>query len=297
MAQKTSFFDLFVMTVKNDREEDMNLGDLLLNQPIRYKVSGSEGSIILLDKFRNSDGMIVGTVAHNQHLNLPSYHDDDTGDTGDLPIPDTAGLAHSTILLYDPILKILAVESKQKGVSITQVCRLFERNYSLAYIHSELVINPLQMVRIDNLTEMTSFNIRVAKVTGGELLTSSTASNNQIINAAHETNANILEVKLGMGYSRNSGLNRARIREFIRSFLPFIDPTGGEVERLEVRGYDETIDDDKIQVIDLVQNRERIKIQYESTRFDGQQLLNQKYGLLLTRYNARRGLLRQAYGS
>ncbi|MBS0646418.1 MAG: hypothetical protein JSR97_07475 [Verrucomicrobia bacterium] len=292
MALKTLNFDVFKLITTNDQQDLVKFETILLNKLAAYRtLPKSSGPILLIGDISKNGKFIYGTLAHNQMNDLPPTLDSATGETGELPIKDTQGLAYYTSFLFDTELQMIAYESKQNGVSLKSFLEFFEMNYSLPPIESEIVIDPIEIQRLNKMSVIKKFYVKIAKVENGAIFNSNKASFKQIINSADGTNTNTLEYTITSARSKDGSLTLNKVKQMAKDLLKYKETE--EVEKMVITGKE--TDEDPADVIDFIANKVRISIKVERKRFSTNFALKEKYDLLTEEYKKVHPHLIKAY--
>lgn len=292
MALKTINFDVFKLTATNDQQDIVPFEKILLKKLSNYQTLGkSTGPILLIGDITKNGKFLFGTLAHNQMNDLPPALDSATGETSELPIKDTQGLAYYTSFLFDPELQMIAYESKQNGVSLKSYLEFFEMNYSLPPIESEIVIDPIEIQRLNKMGVIKKFYVKIAKVENGAIFNTNKSSFKQIIDSADGTNTNLLEYTITSGRSRDGSLSLNKIKQMAKDLLKYKDTE--EVEKMIITGKE--TEEDTANAIDFIANKVRISIKVERKRFSTTFALKEKYDLLTEEYKKVHPHLLKAY--
>lgn len=292
MPLKTLNFDAFKLKVTNDQQDLIPFETILLDKRSAYRVLvKSSGPISVIADISRNGKFIYGTLAHNQMNDLPPFLDTTTGETGELPLTDTQGLAHYTSFLFDPELQFVIYESKQNGVSLKSFLEFFELNYSLPAIESEIVIDPIEIQRLNKMSVIKKFYVKIAKIENGEIFNSKKTSFKQIIESADGTNTNALEYTITSGRGRDGSLTLNKVKQMAKDLLKFKETE--EVEKMVISGKE--TEEAPTDTIDFIANRVRIPIKVERKRFSTNFALKEKYDLLTEEYKKLQPHLIKAY--
>ncbi|TKK65422.1 hypothetical protein FC093_20135 [Ilyomonas limi] len=294
MAYKKINFDVFKLSAYNSVDDIIGFETVLLNVLSSYRpIHKNTGPISLSDAVKQHGKFIVGTLAHTQMNDLPNYRNTQTGETGQLPLNDEQGLDYNTSFLFDKELQMLALESKKNGVSLQLFCNFFQHNYDLNKLETEIVIDPIEMQKLQRMSVVKKFKVKIAKVANGEIFSDGgkRQSFGQIIDSADGTNTDTLEYVLTASRLKSDSLNVNKIKQFIRELLIFRDTE--EVTKLELTGKED--EDAASYPINFIGSRVRFQIEVERKRFSESFALQEKYSLLKESYNKIRPNLLKAY--
>jgi len=292
MLKKTINFDTFKLVTIDRENNEIPFESCLEKSSKKYRsFTDRSGPVELVGKIVSENGFFMGTMSHNQMIDLPPVQDMETGEVSQLDLKETQGLGHYSSFLFDPHLQFIIYESKMTGVTLNAFCRFFELNYNLPEIQTEFVLDPQDIERMSRMDTIKKFHVKIAKNETGDIFGSKKVGFGQIIDSADDTNSNELEYTIKASRLRDSSLNRTKITNFVRAFSKHIQTE--EVTKLEVTGRE--IEDNASRVIDFVANRVRIKIQVEKQRFSSSFALEEKYTMMQREYNLIRSRLLKGY--
>jgi hypothetical protein len=274
------------------QNEPIHFGSVLLSKLHRYrKVNKASGLIVLVGDIEKRNHFIFGTLAHNQMNDLPQSWDHETGEAGDLALTPSQGLAHYTSFLFDPALEMIAYESKVNGVHIKHFISFFEMNYNLSRIESDIVIDPIEVERLNRMTVIKKFHVQIARVENGTIFKNPKSSFHQIIQSADGTNTNVLEFTLKASRLEGGSLTPPRIKQMVRDLLRF--KATEEVNKLALTGKES--DKSPSKIINFIANRVRLTIKVERKRFTSHFALQERYQKVEKEYTSIRPHLLKAY--
>lgn len=278
MALKTLNFDIYKLKIVNENNDLIRFETILLNKLPNYKsLNKSSGPILIIGEIFKDGKFIYGTFAHNQMNELPPTLDTATGETSQLPIKDTQGLAYYTSFLFDPELQMIAFESNLNGVSLNSFCEFIEYNYSLSNpIESEIVIDPIEIQKLNKMGVIKKFQVKITKVENGEIFNSKKSSFKQIIDSADGTNTNTIEYTLSSGRAKNNSLSLNKLKQIVKDLMKYKETE--EVEKLIITGRE--TEESSLDLIDFVSNKVRISFKVERKRFSTNFAIIEKYNLL-----------------
>lgn len=248
----------------------------------------SEGFVDMYGEIKKKAGYVMGTLVHSQMSDIPPGYDKNTRKLNPLNLSDSQGLGYPTSFIFDFNANILMTEVVRNGVSAGSFCKFIKTNLDLPAFEAALVINPADYDKFSKMTELTRFEVRVAKIEDGKLLNGKAPQGlHQIMDSADKTNTNTLIYKLAS--TRNESLNLNTIRRFVNSFLKFKDSE--EVEILKIMGR-ETEEDSPL-AIDFIKQRLKDFITVEKQRLIGSFYIEDKYKKMEEVYDKHReGLIR-----
>lgn len=281
MAIKIINFDLYKLKVKNFEGDSVQFENILLDKLELYKsIHVGTDQVSIIDTIKKEGKFIFGTLAHTQLSDLPPTLDITTGEPGEIPLKESQGLAYYTSFLFDPELQMIAYESKKNGVTLNSFLGFFQLNYNLNPIESEIVIDPIELERLNRMGLIKKFQVKIAKVVNGSIFNSNKSSFKQIINSADDTNTNVLEYTLTADRGNGNGLSINKIKQIVKDLLAYKETD--EVEKLIITGKE--TDESATDVIDFIANRVRISIKVERKRLSSDFALSDKYFYVTEQY-------------
>jgi hypothetical protein len=292
MAKKTLNFDLFKLACTNQQHEPLKFEALLDDKsaPLVALPRGA-GQVIIEGDIVKRGNFYFGTLAQIHMNDLPPAYDISTLKLEDLPLRPTQGLAYPTSFLFDKELQMIAFESKKNGVGLQSFCEFYERNFQVPQIETQIVIDPIEMQRLNDMTIIKKFQVKVAKVVNGEVFNQRKKSFKQIIASADGTNTNTLEYILTSERGKSTSLKVTKIKQMTRELLQFRE--NEEVEKLVITGKED--EDNASRAIDFIANKVRLKFSVERERFSSAFSTSEKYEKLEEEYADILPSLRKAY--
>lgn len=268
MASTTNFL-LFKVTVEpyeNDDESYVNLTEMLDDPKPSYEAMTSGGDRFELDgTIRKTHNIYYGTFCLVQTNELPTIvrvgsEPEDLLNGED----DSTGLGHYTSFFYDPSREMIGVQSNRNGISANGIAMFFKRNYYTKAVYFEYVINPAELARLNNITQINSFEISIAKLQNADAFghANDQVAFKEITAIADSTNANVFRLYFGVGYEKESSLTKSSILKYARSIMRKRQDTN--VTKIEVRGREG--DEEFIQIIDLINNKIKLVVSLPRTR-------------------------------
>jgi len=261
-----NFFQLVPLEEENEKEAgkaQLNaIKTVLATLPATFlPINLSESRVYLYGSIIQRNGLYFGTLLRNQVANIPPSYDETDAKLEPLPFSNTQGLAYQTSFLFDPTYRILMLESVKNGVGISTVCDFINLNYPNVSIQPALVIDPQKLQDFFNMTTISRFSVKIAKLESGSIFSNKTnTSLGQIIKSADKTNTDTIEYALTA--HRKNSLNKGRISGLVRSLLRYNDTE--EVQKLLVVGKED--DEGRRESIDLIDQKLRDSIEVERVR-------------------------------
>lgn len=290
MATKTINFNISKLVLKNADGEIVNLAEVWDLNRTNYGDVLQNGSPISLIEIKQEGKFIFGTLAHTQMSDLDPVMDSKTKKIiGEIPLEDTQGLGHFTSFLYDKELSMIVYESRQMGVTLSSFCKFFEKNYQTAPIETEFVLDPQELAKLDKLTLIRKFSVKIAKVENGSIFHNKKSSFERIIKSADNTNTNTLEYTITA--DRGEGLTLNKVKQMTKDLFQY--KGSDEVKKLEITGKE--TEEQAAEVINFVTNQVRVSIKVARERFSQSFTLKEKYALVEDEYMKSRPHLLLAY--
>src|SRR6185437_306450 len=256
----TTTFMLFRVTVDphDDDQSYTSLREILDDPLAEYQKMAINGARFELDgPVRRTHGIYYGTFCLIQTQELPPMVKAG-GEPRELLAgeDDDTGLGHYTSFFYDPKYEMVGVQQNRNGISANGVAAFFKRNYHIRSILFEVVINPAELARLNNLTEIKSFQISIAKMENASAFSgkSDSMAFRQVTKIADDTNANVFTLQFGVGYQRDATLRKGSVIDYIRSILRKANVT--DVTKIEIKGREQ--DEDSLHVVDLINNKVKL---------------------------------------
>ena len=250
-----NFFQLNPETENPDTDEHKeqlkSIGDIFTQLPTSFQsIHLSESRVSIYGNIEKNGSYYLGTLIRNQISSIPPSFDEAASKLTKLPLGDEQGLAYPTSFLYDPNVRIVMIESVRNGVSIGTFCSFLNKNFHNGdKVHPSLVINPAKISEFNNMTMITKFQVKIARIQSGTIFNSKkNTSIGQIIHSSDNTNTDTLDYALSVR-KKSSSLNPSKIRNLVNSFLKYDDSK--EVRKLIITGKeDEDSTSDTINFID-----------------------------------------------
>lgn len=292
-----NFFQLVPTRAKTDEEYKLQfkqLGDALRNiDKLNVPLSRSEDLIAQYGEIDKKGSLIFGTLVKVQMTNIPPSFTPTTQMLNPLNLTEDQGLGFPTSFMFDPEVNILMIESVRDAVGTAAFCRLIMQNMDIPAFEAAIVINPADLEKFYNMTSITKFEVRIAKLENGSIFQESgKKSVNQIISSADKTNTDVLEYKLSTSRT-NPSLSVSRVKGFVKDLLGYKETE--EVKMLKITGKE--IDDERAVPIDFIKQRLRGFISMEKQRLIGNFYIKEKYEKMAELYNKHRSGLISAYRS
>lgn len=257
------YFLYKVSLISSDPDENVTLEQLINNWPKRpVSIFKNGNEIIASEVIQNKFNLYYGFFVLIQKNQLPPKVK-----VGEIPEDiltddEDAGLGHYTSFIYDPSNHIICIQQNKNGVTANGIAYFLKRNFEIKEALFEIVIDPEDLAKVSKMSKITSFEISIAKPTNGEsFLENRGSSIKEITNWADDTDANVLTLKIGMGYERSASLRKSKIIDTIRSIMKLGQ---GEIRKIEIKGAEK--DEDNLAVLDLINNRVNIVVQFCQVR-------------------------------
>lgn len=287
MATKNIKFNFFKIEFHSDNFENFKQA-LLTKIESPFPASSVNGNIHLLEEPRDFNGLICGTLIHNQMFGIPDSFDDKTKKNSKLNLTETQGLGYQTAFLFDPVIDFLIFESNKNGVSINNFINYYGINLKPDTLSHEIVIDPGDISKLENFKVIKKFRVKVAKIQNGAVFADKKSSFYSIGKAADISNSNYLDYTISA--ERKSSLKLGIIKNYVKELLQ--KNTDEEIQTLEISGVDEEENSD---VLNLIANKVTIEIQITKKRFNSTFTSGEKYDAVYKAYQKIKGDLYKAY--
>lgn len=263
----TTHFLLYRVTIEpNDDDDSFENFKQILDTPLEtYEGLMFRGNKFQLDgTIRKTQGIYYGTFCLIQTSELPIKAKFGQEPEDLLSDDEDTGLGHYTSFFFDSSNNMIAVQNNRNGISANGIAAFFKRNYIFRDIQFEHVINPAELARLDNLTQIKSFEISIAKLENGAAFSKDTDSLSfkEVTKMADSTKANVFRLYLGVGYEKEDSLLKGGVKQYIRSLLG--KQNVNNITKIEVRGREN--DEESLEIIDLINNKIRFTVTLPKAR-------------------------------
>lgn len=235
----------------------------------------TESQVCLYGKLQRRAAFIFGTLVKNQMSEIPPRFNTKTGVINELDLTEWEGLAYATCFLFDPSMNMLMIESIPNGVTAHAFCGFLSKNLDMPGIEPLVVINPVDMQKFMNMTVITDFQVKVAKIENGSVFTNPNNGVAKIMDSADDTDALVLDFKLHAKKNRHT-LALHAIKQYVQGFISYKDTE--EVQVLKVTGSE--TDEDPSTMIDFIKQRMHDKIEVERQRLIGTFSISERFDLM-----------------
>jgi len=263
----STYFHLYKLTVEPRADSVYTtFTELLNNPPVKPITLAKKGNPFQLeDKINKKNDIYTGTFCLIQKNELPPKAQFGKKPEKILDDEDDGGLGHYTSFVYDSSNEVIAIQSNRNGINANELAAYFRRNYKVKEIILEIIINPDKLEELNRMTKISSFEVSIAKPQNGSFIGSGSKgkkSIDEINKIADDTNASVVRLSLGIGYSKDSSLKRSSILSYVRNLLSKTQHI--DVKKIEVKGKE--ADNNHIEVLDLVTNKVVIEVKYTAPR-------------------------------
>ncbi|NLR67404.1 hypothetical protein HGH92_24080 [Chitinophaga varians] len=200
------------------------------------------------------NGIYRGTFCLSQGNSLPPKVKFGS-EPQNLELDEDEGLGYYTSFFYDSDTQMIMVQYNRNGITANGIASFFKKNFSefIRKIEFKVVINPADLLRLGDFTEIRKVELSIAQIQGGGVLANDGVmrSFNELNSISDKTNANTINITLGMGFA-SGGMRRSAISNLLR-LLQRADQGQGSITKMEVTGKEE--DEGAMKVIDFITNK------------------------------------------
>lgn len=253
-------------------------------------LSTSDGVIIAYGDFLKKEGCVLGTLVRCQSSDIPPKINQKTHVLTPLDFSELEGLGYSSCFLFDVQAGVVVMERTSKGPSVHSFTRFFPNTIDMPKLLSSIIINPVDVEKFYQMGHISKVHIKIAKVENGNIFKKADKKRGvlQIMEPADDTNAGILEIRMGVKKKKES-LVPEKIKGIFRDLLDFKDTE--EVQILSVVGSED--EEGSPLALDLIKQRLVETFKTDKQRLNGDFLIMEKFHQMETLYNIHRpGILR-----
>lgn len=287
MAIKTTNVYYYQLSSK-DQSLDPEKKDLLLKKADEtifskkekyFSVPHSHGHANLHHITERNNRYVLGTFVYNQKLDIPPAYDEAEQTASELNIGDFQGLGYDSSFIYDTVTRIIALESKSPGVTMSTVEKFIKSNYGIEDCNFKFVLLPNEFERFLKSSEATKVELDISIPNNLKgVLNSNNGYADDFIRMFDDLNSVSGKFTISVGRSRKQKLNFKSLKNFVISFMD-INKSGHDIVRdLKVTAQD--IDREGSHVFDLISNRLKTKISMEIKQRISKFEIKEKYDQL-----------------
>lgn len=174
-----------------------------------------------------------------------------SGEIEPMDLDDDEGVGEETAFLYDPAIRILAIQRNRYGASSGIVARYFERMGNIgAPVYFDPVLPADVMRKVDRMRAFKKIEVSFARIRNYSIFRQEGPDLDRIMKIAEQYNAPTASFTVSMGKNRGS-LNRDESKDLIHR-LRRLAGHGNNIKRIRISG---SSTDEDSQVIDLLEGK------------------------------------------
>jgi hypothetical protein len=264
------------------------IANVFQNMPESFQpIELLESTINLYGSVENRNSFHLGTFVRAQTVNIPPDINLQNAELTPLPLNEGHGLGFPTCFLYEPATRIVMIESTKNAIGMGVFSAFLERNFVVPSLDAAFVINPRKLAEYGRMNVFTKLLVKVARIEHGTIFnTPKRAAIGQIIHAADNTNADILEYKIEKR-GKGETLARSVVRQIVRSFTRYRDTD--ELKKLIVSGKED--DDSPVNTVDFIIQKLKDSITVRQRRLVESFEINEHYSKLIDVYKTHQAAL------
>lgn len=294
MAIHKKKVETFKIVVQTTDGSEINFQDLITHMNLlnmEVKVSGKLVSIRLL---QNGHKTIVGLVETSRNENIPPKKNRRSRKVERLGLTNDEGLAYANVFVYEKQRSILMYEVNKFGCYIDHfkefIMRYAKETEEFTILNIELnpVLKANEYQRMMKMRFHKSLEVKFANPT--QILDGYRHKNDalwNLCNAGKEISSQKIQTKFEVEARGNSnGLASKTLKRLVDRALEILHgPSGANVQKIEVVGYETDSDDSTLMPIDLIADRYLKYIELDEPRENNDLLENQRKQQILELYN------------
>lgn len=275
--------DIFSIEMKHleGAESQPSFEDLLLNNELAEGDLKVRGKLLSFQVLESTVNFIVGLVETNRSDNIPPLKRRAEERIEPMDLPEGDGLAFGNVFLYDINRKVILYEVNKNGSILNHFVeyvyrksRSIQRTYT---INSHPVLTVEQYEKLQRMTTKTKISLEIMhpkKIAEDQVASKSTMF--YLFNKGAKLDSSRLKVEFSVNARHGLSLRSREANATIREIQEQIAMDQVEVQHLRVHGYVDDDRDSKIQVVDLVTERLKGKIELREPRLAPNLLENQR---------------------
>ncbi len=271
-------------------ESNFKFEDILSSSDVDGREYAIKGKDVTLNILENTKAYIIGLVETSRRFNVPPKKNRTKKKIESIGLLVDEGLAYANIFVYDKSKRILMYEVNKNGCYIDhfiefvyKCCSLKSSEFKEIDIEVEAVLSVDGFNKILNMSVKKSIEFKIARPS--EIVSlyndkhGAVAENVRIAVATHSDRVSAKFEVMMTGQAKHEGKNLAiKPVGVILSQLTqlMVGEHRANLEKLEVVGYEEDSEDNKLSAIDLVSDRYKKYIKLDEPRDNSDLLEGQR---------------------
>lgn len=236
----------------------------ILGRPVYlYEVSDEFININTSDSKEKKIRLIKGMMIRVKIDDLPDWVDTE-GAIQPLEDDDKKlGLGEKSVFIYNPETRVFVFQKTQSGASLNSIFNYFQEIFKLGtMIETRVCLNEEAMSRIDKLSEVKKFEIKIASLDSMEIFSGQDKDEDEINKLRKDTRAPFLYLTLSVEHQRTS-LDIRFIRDAIAKWLPFTKSDSGA--RTDIMKLTGSTEEGGSFMMDLIEDKmkELVRVKYQ----------------------------------
>lgn len=185
-----------------------------------------------------------------------------SGRIEDIVFNEDEGIGEQTAFIYNPLTRVLALQSNQAGVSASTFAKYFEEMAAFDEpIGIDPILNPDAMKRLAKVKTVSKFEIRVAGLDNMERFETDDCGVREMIELTNAFQSPTISLNLSVGGKKRDSLSVEPVIRAAQALLGRANQNQQQVKTLRISGC---TDEDESVYIDLLKDRMREIIEVNS---------------------------------
>ncbi|AWI26223.1 hypothetical protein HYN49_10100 [Flavobacterium pallidum] len=239
----------------------------------------ADGNINIFDITTEHQRYVLGTFVYNQTTNIPPAFDEKENKPSALKIGNFEGLGYDSSFIYDTKTRILGIESKKPGTSVTSIIKFIETNFNISGFLLKDVVLPEEYKKFLKASDYTRVELDLA-IPNNEMGILGTNARNpeRIIELMQDLKGANAKIVISNGRSRTKKLSIKSVRDIANWFIK--SDIGEDITKnLRITRVD--ADTNHSHIFDLISNRLITYLAVEKRRTISTFQIKSKYKQLL----------------
>lgn len=200
------------------------------------RTANLNGGPVRLNELADRNRKWEGDLARIRMEQLPSRASV-LGPREDLDLEDHEGLGEDSAFIFDPQLRVLAMQRNRRGATPSSFARYFERIGQIedGPIDYQLILRPDVLARLEQMQDIRKFRIKLSSLQNGAILRDSPTLGGAV-DIIEATQAPQIDITVSVGHQwRDRRLRANRIIQAARRILRRRQ-AGESVDHIEIKG-------------------------------------------------------------
>jgi len=282
-----------VLTIEMQNENDFSFADLLKNDKIEEEEIWIGGKWVSINILQKGTSIIIGVVATSRNTNIPAKKKRGSKKTKKIGLDDDEGLVYGNVFLFDSRKNLLLYEVSKFGCYLDHFIEYFYKcfegddNLESFNLIASPVLNRNEYQRMLKMNQHKSLEVSLANPK--QILDEFEGKNNamlEMVRTAAKINSERFKWKYEINARSPRSLANQTLIQIVDQLLRvFGSNAGGNVEKVEIRGYEEDPDTNKIAKIDLIADRFQASISLDEPRENEDLLEEQRRSEILKEFH------------